>query len=54
MRKTAVAFALLACGVLVSARRLPDEPPKQFGTSITGSFEGWFDNKDGSHSFLVG
>jgi hypothetical protein len=51
--KAAAAFAL-ACGVLVSARQLPDEPPKQFGSSITGSFEGWFDNKDGSHSFLVG
>ena len=48
------ASAALACGVLLSARQLPDEPPKQFGSSITGSFEGWFDNADGSHSFLVG
>ena len=50
----------LALGCLVIpagaalAQQLPLEPPKQFGTSITGAFEGWFDNPDGSHSFLVG
>ncbi|HEY3146866.1 MAG TPA: hypothetical protein VGJ75_10965 [Dongiaceae bacterium] len=32
----------------------PSEPQRQFGTSITGAFEGWFDNPDGSRSFLVG
>lgn len=45
---------VLACSVLVSAQQLPSEPPKQFGSSITGAFEGWFDNADGTHSFLVG
>src|SRR5437870_12655860 len=44
----------LASGVLLSAQQLPIEPPKQFGTSITPAFEGWFDNPDGTHSFLVG
>jgi hypothetical protein len=49
----------LACGVLLSARQtqqiqLPSEPPRQFGASITASFEGWYDNADGSHSFLIG
>src|SRR5256885_11601317 len=48
------AVAALAGGVIVSASQLPDEPPKQFGSSITGSFEGWFDNPDGTHSFLIG
>ena len=48
------AAVALAGGVLASAQQLPIEPPKQFGTSITGAFEGWFDNPDGSHSFLVG
>lgn len=41
----------------VSAQQTPSipyEPPKQFGGSITGAFEGWFDNPDGSHNFLVG
>src|SRR5215210_8346099 len=48
------AVVMLAGGVLVSAQQLPSEPPKQFGSSITGAYEGWFDNEDGSHSFLVG
>ena len=46
--------ALAAGGVLVSANQLPSEPQRQFGTSITGAFEGWFENPDGSRSFLVG
>ena len=29
-------------------------PRKQFGASITGAFEGWFENGDGSRGFLVG
>lgn len=48
----ALAFA---AGVFLSAQQIQlPEPPKQFGASITGAFEGWFDNPDGSHSFLVG
>ncbi len=54
--------ALAAGGALVSAplgaargmQQLPSEPQRQFGTSITGAFEGWFENVDGSRSFLVG
>lgn len=48
---------LLIGGAWVSAQQapvLPYEPPKQFGASITGAFEGWFDSADGSHNFLVG
>src|ERR1700712_90894 len=48
------AAVMLAGGVLVSAQQLPSEPAKQFGSSITGAYEGWFDNEDGSHVFLVG
>jgi hypothetical protein len=51
------ALALAACAVAVSAQQtpiLPSEPPRGFGTSITGAYEGWFDNPDGSHVFLVG
>lgn len=50
-----VAMAL-AGSALLSAQQpqLPDGPAKQFGTSITGAFEGWYDQKDGSHTFLVG
>src|SRR5215212_9114495 len=46
---------MLASGALMSAQvQLPSEPGGQFGRSITGACEGWFDNKDGSHVFLVG
>ncbi|MCC6988282.1 MAG: hypothetical protein IT181_04755 [Acidobacteria bacterium] len=48
---------LLAGGAWVSAQQaptLPYEPPKQFGASVTGAFEGWFDSADGTHNFLVG
>ena len=49
------ALILVIGAALVSAQqRLPMEPPRQFGTSVTGAFEGWFDNTDGSHNFLVG
>jgi hypothetical protein len=45
----------LVSGLVVSAQiQLPSAPPRQFGASVTGAYEGWFDNADGSHSFLVG
>ena len=39
---------------VVAAQQLPSEPPRQFGASITGAFEGWFDDADGTANFLVG
>jgi hypothetical protein len=33
---------------------LPSEPPRGFGASVTGAFEGWFENPDGTYSFLIG
>ena len=50
------AVGLLVSGVWVSAQApvLPYQPPRGSGDSITGAFEGWFDNDDGSHNFLVG
>ena len=48
----AVAFT---AAVAVSAQiKLPSVPPKQFGASVTPSFDGWFFNADGSQTFLVG
>ena len=46
----------LACGAVLSAQQviLPSAPAKGFGTSITGAYEGWYDNPDGTHVFLVG
>ena len=43
----------LACG-LASAQTLPFEPRHDVGQSITGAFEGWFKNSDGSFSLLLG
>ena len=45
---------LLASWTLVSGRQLPMEPSHESGQSITGAFEGWFGNPDGSYSLLVG
>jgi hypothetical protein len=59
MRRTrwtasACALVALAAAVLAAAQQPADEPPRAFGSGVTPSFEGWFDNADGSHSFLVG
>ncbi len=35
-------------------QRLPIEPFRQFGSSVTPAFEGWHDNPDGSRVFLIG
>ena len=45
-----VASAVLASG---QATVLP-EPARDSGASVTGAFEGWFKNPDGSFSFLLG
>jgi hypothetical protein len=47
--------AILAAGATLAwGQQLPLEPAHDAGTSITGAFEGWFKNPDGSFSFLVG
>jgi hypothetical protein len=43
---------LLATALL--AQQLPFEPAHDSGQSLTGAFEGWFQNPDGSYSILVG
>ena len=49
-------LALLATGVLLSAQgiQLPSNPARQFGAGVTPAYEGWFDNADGTHNFLIG
>ena len=48
-------FAILAAtGALLWAQTLPLEPPHESGASVTGAFEGWFKNPDGSFSLLLG
>jgi len=52
---TVCAAGVLAGGILLSAQisQIP-EPRRGFGDSITGAFEGWYYNQDGSRAFLVG
>ena len=54
-------FSLIVPVVLVSVAvlaqspgQLPLEPIRDSGQSITGAFEGWYQNPDGSYSLLVG
>jgi len=47
------ALLSFACALLYS-QQLPFEPSHDFGQSITGAFEGWFPNSDGSFSILLG
>jgi hypothetical protein len=44
----------IACAMLVYPQSLPFEPPHESGASVTGAFEGWFKNPDGSFSLLLG
>ena len=46
--------ALCTAAVLAAGQQQLPQPRKQFGAGVTGAFEGWFVNKDGSRSFLVG
>jgi len=49
------AAGLLAGGVFVSAQSTAVPSPRRgAGDSITGAFEGWYFNPDGSRTFLVG
>jgi hypothetical protein len=57
LRRAVTAAALIAAaGSIVSTQGqlLPSAPRKAFGASISPAFEGWFDNADGSHTFLIG
>ena len=46
--------AAMFAGWLPSWGQLPMEPVHQSGQSVTGAFEGWFKNPDGTFSILVG
>src|SRR5262249_7014 len=56
MQWTAKLSAALAAasGIFMWAQTLPFEPLHDSGQSITGAFEGWFRNADGSYSLLLG
>jgi hypothetical protein len=51
LRTFLIGIALLSAG---RAQSLPIEPVHDNGQSITGAFEGWFPNPDGTFSLLLG
>jgi hypothetical protein len=54
--RLATVFALAAGGAMVSAQGglLPSSPKLRFGASVTPAYDGWYDNPDGSHTYLIG
>jgi len=55
MRRVAGLSSLVAVtSVLAWGQTLPLEPRHEAGTSVTGAFEGWFKNPDGTFSLLLG
>ena len=52
--KRLVQALLLASCLHAQTARLPMEPLRDSGQSVTGAFEGWFKNADGSFSMLLG
>jgi hypothetical protein len=48
------AAGLIAGGAFVSGQIALPQPRHGSGASVTGAFEGWFNNPDGSRGFLVG
>jgi hypothetical protein len=54
--RLAIPPAIAAGGALVSAhgQLLPSYPKLGFGASVTPAYDGWYDNADGTHTFLIG
>ena len=48
------ATMLLAAGTLGWGQSLSMEPSHDSGSSVTGAYEGWFKNADGTYSLLLG
>jgi len=45
---------ILAVGAPPALAQFPLEPARDYGSSVTGAFEGWFKNPDGTFSLLLG
>ena len=54
--RLSAAVTLALGGAVLSAQQvqLPSAPALSFGGAVTPAFEGWFDNPDGTHNFLIG
>jgi len=54
-RRLALGLMIAASSAIVSAQSLlPSSPKKGFGASITPAYDGWFENADGTRTFLIG
>jgi hypothetical protein len=53
---TAAALLIAAASLAfpLASAQLPQEPAHETGASVTGSFEGWFRNPDGTYTLLLG
>jgi hypothetical protein len=56
LRTASLLLCLLSAGffAVLRAQNLPLEPVHETGASVTGAFEGWFKNADGTYSLLFG
>src|SRR5580700_4124142 len=55
MKSLFISIAILALNAMLApGQTLPAEPAHESGTSVTGAFEGWFKNPDGTFSLLLG
>jgi hypothetical protein len=54
LRAGLCAGTFIAIGACARAEQLPMEPAHNSGQGITGAYEGWFKNADGSFSLLLG
>jgi hypothetical protein len=56
LRTASLLLCLWSAGLfaLLRAQNLPLEPVHETGASITGAFEGWFKNADGTYNLLFG
>ena len=52
--RSIIAMACVASSFSWAQAQLPMEPVHNAGQSVTGAFEGWFPNPDGTFSLLVG
>lgn len=48
------AVVVLAATAVLAPAQLPLEPQRETGAGVTGAFEGWFRNPDGTFSLLLG
>ena len=49
-----MALAVTASVQQLPAQQLPLEPFHQAGQGVTGAFEGWYPNPDGTYTLLFG